>query len=260
MAIFIGTSGWRYKEWGKKFYPEKLKQDEFLPFYASKFITVEVNTSFYHLPKPQTFAAWGAAVPKEFQFAVKMSRYITHILRLENAREPLENFLANAMALGPKLGPILVQLPPSLKFNKEIIAKFLEELTAVAKEAQPARSSKGGVRFRFALEARNRSWFAKEAQPDLMGLLKKHKIAFVFGHSSKYPYPENEPVTAKFIYLRFHGPGEFAGSLYGKKLMAWVPKMKAWSKQGIDVYAYFNNDRQAYAVRDVILLKKLTGA
>jgi uncharacterized protein YecE (DUF72 family) len=253
MSIHIGTSGWRYKEWGKKFYPKGIKQEEFLPFYASNFNTVEINATFYHLPNVATFRHWKEATPPDFVFAVKMSRFITHILRLELAKKPVTNFLKNAAELGDKMGPVLIQLPPSFKLNIPKLQKFFEVLQL----AQKATTQKN---IRFALEVRHTSWYAPEKQKELMELLKKYRIALVFGHSSKYPYPENEPVSADFIYLRFHGPKEFAGSLYGTKLKEWVPKIKKWSRDGIDVYAYFNNDQQAYAIRDVVALKHMLGS
>ncbi len=254
MSIHIGTSGWRYKEWGKKFYPEKTTQEEFLPYYASKFDTVEINTSFYHLPKMETYIHWKEETPPKFLFAVKMSRYVTHILRLEGAKLAILNFMKRAAALEEKMGPILVQLPPNLKSDRKKLVKLFSDLRSAQKIVQMGNKK---LAVRFALEVRNKSWYEPKEYAALIELLKENGMALVFGHSSKYPYPENEPITTDFVYLRFHGPKKFAGSLYGKKLQTWVPKIRRWSRQGIDVFAYFNNDMQAYAIKDVTLLKSL---
>lgn len=245
--IRIGTSGWRYKEWGKKFYPEGIREDEYLPFYTSQFDTVELNASFYRLPKKSVFEKWRAETPDGFMFAVKMSQYITHRLRLADSTQSLGYFFENVTGLGEKLGPILVQLPPNLKFETEKFRSFMHDLKLVAQ----------GRRFRIALEPRHRSWFESANSKEVAGILANHNAALVFAHSSKFPYPEDEPITAGFVYLRFHGPKEFAGSLYGEKLEEWVPKIKSWVSQGLDIFIYFNNDQQAYAIRDVLLLKSL---
>lgn len=245
--LCIGTSGWSYS-W-ENFYPKKLASNKRLSYFSKYFHTAEVNYSFYHLPETSVYKNWVKETPKNFTFAIKLSRYITHIKRLKGVKAPLKKFLRNAKALGSKLGPILIQMPPSFKLNLERLEEFLETAKKIKKELKMPK-------LRLAFEFRHKTWFSA---PQVLKILKKHNAAFVFAHSSKYPYPKNEPVTANFVYLRFHGPKALFASKYRKqKLSRWIPKIKKWLMQGLDVYAYFNNDTNGYAVKDAKSLLNLT--
>jgi uncharacterized protein YecE (DUF72 family) len=251
--LYIGTSGWAYR-WDA-FYPAGLANRDYLRFYSRKFRTVEINYSFYRLPRPSTYLNWAEQTPRDFVFSVKLSRFITHIKRLSGVRAELESFLANASSLGPKLGPILVQLPPSMKLDLPRLDAFLDS-------ARDARESIGIDRsIRLAIEFRHGSWFKLPEMNRVLKILEKHGAALVLAHSSRYPYPESEPVTSDFMYLRFHGPDRIFASLYGKKnLKRWAPSVKRWIKRGLDVHAYFNNDVNGYAVGDAAALMELARA
>jgi uncharacterized protein YecE (DUF72 family) len=250
--LYIGTSGWMYKDWGKKFYPKDMKEG-FLTFLSEEFNTVEINTSFYHLPKPTTFAKWRGETGKDFRFAVKISRFITHEKRLKQCREPIRRFLLSAKELKNKLSVVLIQLPPSLKYDKKVLSKFLSDLTLVCKKIN--------VRPRFVLEPRHKS-FMVEA-PEVKSILQKSKVALVFPHSAKIPSfsPEDENVIVPFVYIRFHGPSEFAASRYGRsRLLPWAERIKKWLSEKLTVYVYFNNDVHGHAIDDARTLKELTSS
>jgi uncharacterized protein YecE (DUF72 family) len=250
--LFIGTSGWSYG-W-ENFYPAGLPARERLRFYASRFASAEVNYSFYHLPKESTLAKWRDETPDGFVFALKLSRFITHIKRLKGVGAPLRTFFARARTLGAKLGPILVQLPPSFKLDAERLADFLAR-------AARASSAPGRGRPRLAFEFRHPSWFAPgEARDAVLARIGKRGGALAFAHSARYPYPEDEPVAADFVYLRFHGPRELFASRYGKRGLApWARKIARWRARGLDVYAYFNNNAAGYAAEDAAQLARLCG-
>jgi uncharacterized protein YecE (DUF72 family) len=249
-ALYIGTSGWMYKDWGEMFYPKNMKKGH-LQFLAAEFNTVEVNSSFYHLPLKSTFAKWHSDTPKGFVFSVKMSRYLTHRKRLKGAREPLNNFLSRAKAMEEKLGIVLIQLPPYLKYDKKLLESFLKSLSAVCKKQK--------MNPRFALEPRHPSWM--DNGKEVRTLLKKFKrMCLVFPHSSKIPSfaPEKENVVTDFAYVRFHGPSEFAASRYGAaRLRPWAERIKKWRAKGLTTFVYFNNDIHGHAIVDARTLKKL---
>ena len=247
--IFIGTSGWMYKDWGERFYPPDMKQG-FLSFLAQEFTTVEVNSSFYHLPRPTTFAKWKSETRDDFIFAVKLSRFITHQKKLVDCREPLERFLSSAKEFGEKLGVILIQLPPRLAYDIELLKTFLADLRAACRKTK--------VSTRFALEPRHKSWL--ECLPEIRKTLQKEKIALVFPHSAKISSvpPEDENILADFVYIRFHGPSEFAASRYGTKLLKpWAERIAKWQRKGLKVFVYFNNDINGHAIDDARTLKGL---
>jgi uncharacterized protein YecE (DUF72 family) len=238
----IGTSGWTYSDWKGRFYPEELKSADYLAWYARRFDTTEINYSFYHLPQAKTFEKWAAQTPETFVFAVKVSRYITHIERLGNVREPWEKFLDRAAHLGPKLGPLLLQFPPSFRADIERLEAFLET------------SRQLGAR-RLAFEFRHASWFVAETA----ALLGRHDAALVIAHSSRYPCAPPE-ATASFVYLRFHGPKELFASRYSEAELAdWAKRIRAWRREGRSVYAYFNNDWYGYAIENAETLARLAG-
>lgn len=252
--IFIGTSGWMYKDWGALFYPAGMKKGH-LSYLAEEFSTVEINSSFYHLPRASTFQKWRAEVPDNFVFSVKLSRFITHRKKLAGVREPLERFLKRAIRLEGKLGPVLIQLPPFLKYDKALLDSFVESLAAVRARTDPM--------IRFALEPRHVSWMDDSSAAHLRSRLRQiGRSCLVFPHSAKIPSfpPSDENVIADFVYVRFHGPSEWAASRYGaRRLRPWAERIAAWSARSIDSYVYFNNDIHGHAVVDARTLKRQVG-
>jgi uncharacterized protein YecE (DUF72 family) len=246
--LFVGTSGWDY-DW-EEFYPQDLPTRGRLAFYARRFRTVEVNYTFYHLPRRTTYEAWASQTTDSFLFSLKLSRFITHIKRLGGTQEAFGEFLDRATTLGTKLGPLLVQMPPSFRLDVPQLDRFLAE-------AHEARREHGLGSLRLAFEFRHPTWFGRDAAPAL-DVLARHGAAFACGHSSRYPYPDTEPLTADFTYLRFHGPDEMFASAYGRRgLRHWVPLVQKWLHDGLDVFAYFNNDVAGHAVRDARALLAL---
>ncbi|MBI4100729.1 DUF72 domain-containing protein [Candidatus Microgenomates bacterium] len=226
--ILIGTSGFTYQHWREVFYPQNLPQRDWLKFYAQRFPIVEINASFYHQILKKTYQNWVKITPENFIFAVKGSRFITHIKRLKDCREPIERFFSQASGLGAKLGPILWQLPPQWGFNEQRLAEFLDILPKA----------------RCAFEFRDRSWFNDKVYT----LLKKHNCALVIQDSSRWP--STEEITADFTYLRFHGRDSLYGSCYNKRVLrSLAEKINSWHKK-IDVYGFFNNDVYGYAVKN----------
>lgn len=233
--MHIGTSGWGYGDWDRVFYPEGVKstQDR-LGFYARHFHTVEVNYSFYHLPKPETYQKWAAVVPPDFIFAVKASRFITHIQKLQGVKESWSKFIANARVLGDRLGPILFQFPPSFKADPKRLSRFLDLLR---KETEPSIPP--------VFEFRHTSWFAKE----IYTILSEAGASLCISHSSRYPCVEE--VTSNLVYYRFHGPKELFASCYSDaELKYWAKKIKPLLKSGKAIYIYFNNTLNGYAVEN----------
>jgi len=238
--IYIGTSGWHYKHWNGTFYPEGTRAAEQLEYYLKYFGTVELNNSFYHLPPPETFRKWKAAVPRDFIFSVKGSRYITHMKKLKVAQESIDRFFNSAGCLGKKLGPVLFQLPPGWKVNHERFAAFLALL--------PKRR-------RYAFEFRNSTWYDKE----IYRLLRRYGCAFCIYELAGHLSPEE--VTADFVYIRLHGPGEkYQGSYTAAALRKWARKCLQWQAAGKDVYVYFDNDQAGYAAFNAVSLARLTGS
>ncbi len=228
--IYIGTSGWSYDHWHKIFYPKNLSKPEWLRFYSGIFGTVEINASFYHQLSPATYKNWYQAVPKDFIFSVKISRFLTHVKKLNQPRESWQRFINNVRYLKEKLGPILIQLPPNFKVNAEKLEKLLEIIP---------------IKYKLALEVRHQSWFDQE----IFAVLKKHQAALVFANSGNWTGPHL--LTAKFIYLRLHGSASRYSSNYGVKfLKSLAMKVKRWRRQNLEIYIYFNNDDRAYAVNN----------
>jgi uncharacterized protein YecE (DUF72 family) len=235
----IGTSGWHYKHWLGNFYPEKLPHARMLPYYLQFFDTVEINNSFYMLPKFETMRTWAAAVPQDFQFAVKGSRFLTHNKKLKEPQNALDNFLPRAEELGEKLGPILFQLPPKWRKNTERLSEFLDALP---------RSH------RYTFEFREPSWLSD----DVYAILRKHNAAFCIYELAGFVTPE--VITADWIYIRLHGPGnKYQGSYSKKSLTAWAKKIAQWQNDGQSVYVYFDNDQAGYAAFNALELKRLLG-
>jgi len=227
--IFVGTSGFSYPHWRGIFYPENLPQKDWFLYYTKHFDTVELNVSFYRLPRREIFEGWRRRAGDKFVFAVKGWRMITHIRKLKKCQEEIKRFFEAANGLKSK-DMILWQLPPSLKFDSFLLVDFLAMLP------------KG---WRHAFEFRHPSWGDEKTWE----ILRKYKAAAVF---QDFPdWPIFEEVTADFVYLRFHGKESLYSSCYTEKeLKDWAKKIKNWQKQGLDVYAYFNNDALGYAIEN----------
>jgi uncharacterized protein YecE (DUF72 family) len=240
--LYIGTSGYNYPHWWNGvFYPSDLPQKKWLEFYTGFFDTVELNVSFYRLPKKEVFQGWYKRTPKEFVFAVKGSRFITHIKRLKDCREPLSLFLDRALPLKEKLGAVLWQLPPRFKFQKERLEEFCVLLSTLPRSKL----------HRHAFEFRDESWFCDEA----FRILEEFGFAFCIAHGSGLPFIEK--ITSDFVYLRLHGGEVLYGSNYSdKELKQWAGRMQDWRKKAKIVFVYFNNDAYGFAVKNALSLKK----
>ncbi len=235
--IHIGTSGWHYKHWKPTFYPPTVSNARQFDHYAQFFDTVEINNSFYRLPPKEVFAAWREAAPPDFLFAVKAPRFFTHMKKLIPEPEGMARFLDYAGALREKSGPVLFQLPPRWKVNTERLGNFLSKLP-------PA--------FRYAMEFRNETWYT----PAVYTLLRKYKVAFCIyeldGHLSPFE------ITADFVYVRLHGPGgKYQGSYSDEVLDDWAERIRKWVRTRKEVFIYFDNDQEAYAVHNARKLEAL---
>ena len=236
MRYYIGTSGWHYEHWRGRFYPEQLPKAKWLGFYADHFTTVEINNSFYRLPSENTFANWYDNSPANFVFAVKVSRYVTHIKRLKNTEEAIERFIGRAKSLKDKLGPMLYQLPPNMHRNDEVLESFMSSLPQG---------------FRHVFEFRHQSWF----EDRVLETLHKYNTGFcVFD----MPYLDCPLVaTANFAYIRFHGSTELYSSDYSdEELTLWAERIKDLATNLKEVYIYFNNDAEAFATKNAVTLGK----
>jgi uncharacterized protein YecE (DUF72 family) len=235
--IHIGTSGWHYKHWRGTWYPEGLKDAEQFAYYKQQFHTVEINKSFYRLPTVETFEAWRKAAPRGFVFAVKASRYITHMRKLMEPERSYEPFMNNVAALKGKLGPILFQLPPRWKINTTRLAEFLPTLPP---------------KWRFAFEFRNPTWYHNE----VYALLREYNCAFCIYELAGHLSPAE--VTANFVYVRLHGPGaKYCGSYTDAQLKTWAGQCRAYAGKGKDVFVYFDNDEAGHAAHNAERLNKL---
>jgi uncharacterized protein YecE (DUF72 family) len=237
--IHIGTSGWHYKHWlDDVFYPSGTKPAEMFDYYARHFDTVEINNSFYHLPSSKTFDNWRDNSPARFIFAVKASRFITHMKKLKDPQPSSEKFFLVADRLGRKLGPILFQLPPRWKLNRERFEEFLQSLPPEHK---------------YVFEFRDESWFV----PEVYELLRRYKAAYCIHDFADMKVPIE--ITANFTYIRFHGPtsAKYWGSYSSAQLRSWADRIKDWSTRLTAVYVYFNNDPEGRAVENALALKRL---
>ena len=246
--LFIGTSGWIYSHWEGIFYPEYLPSKEKLKYFARHFNTVEINYSFYHLPRPTTYQTWYQQTPENFVFAVKASKFITHIKRLKGIKEAWKIFLERAFNLKEKLGPVLFQFPPSFKATPQEIKRlnhFLKHITA-------SKGKKGVISpLRFAFEFRHSSW----CEEKIYRLLNEYGSAWVIADSPRYP--KAEVVSADFVYIRMHGSKVMFSSDYtSEELNDLAKKIRRWLRENLDVYCYFNNDAHGYAVKNAQTLKR----
>ncbi|MBW4459223.1 MAG: DUF72 domain-containing protein [Nodosilinea sp. WJT8-NPBG4] len=236
-TLEIGTSGWNYKHWVERFYPAKLPSKQQLGFYAQHFSTVEVNFSFYRLPPRSTFATWHDQTPDDFLFAVKASRYLTHLKKLKDPQEPLARLIEAACGLQEKLAVILFQFPPNWHLDLERLEAFLEVLQSYQN-------------CRYTMEFRHPSWLI----PKVYEQLERSQLALCLPISPTVPLDVR--LTALWTYLRFHH-GQSAIAYDQSELMRWAEQIQSFLAQNIDVYAYFNNDAEGYALQNANELKKL---
>jgi len=269
--IRIGTSGWHYEDWSGRFYPSELPKNKWFEYYSGHFDTVEVNNTFYHLPKEKTFESWRKQAPNNFLFTVKANRYITHIKRLKDPKEPLKRFFERAALLQEHLGPVLYQLPPGFHKDLARLNDFLQALQnvilnaaqrseesiprrphsspAYARLKRPAKRNKDLTKAVF--EFRHESWFCE----DTYNLLKKFNAAFCIHDLVGIPTPR--VITSDIIYIRFHGPtGKYAGNYSKSALQNWAKWIKDNLQHKKAVYAYFNNDYHAYAINNAKILRE----
>lgn len=240
-SIHIGTSGWVYPHWKGLFYPADLPQRLWLKYYSGQFDSIEINASFYRLPTRETVEKWKGVTGAHFHFCPKISRFITHAKKLNDPEQTVPRFFDVFGGMAGQAGPVLIQLPAMLGFNKEKAAHFFQYLHIHYKD------------FRFSLEARHAGWTTKEA----MALLEKYHIGWVIADSGSR-FSSAELVTARHIYLRFHGPdGSYATSYSRKILAGYASRCKEWTKKGHSVWAFFNNDIHGYAVKNAKTLKTM---
>src|SRR5260221_1844713 len=280
--IWIGISGWTYARWRGQFYPKGLRQSEELAYAASIFRSIEINGSFYRLQTPDIFARWAAETPRDFVFAVKAPRFLTHVRRLRNPAVPLANFLASGLLrLGPKLGPVLWQFPPSFRFDAELLDRFLHLLPHDTEAAATqARRHDGRLKarawlranvarpLRHAIEVRHVSF----RNPQFIDMLREHDVALVCADT--VDWPRLMDITSDFIYCRLHGSEELYRSAYtDKALKTWATRVPAWSegnplpvgdyargrkakKMPRDVFVYFDNTDKLQAPADAQALMR----
>jgi uncharacterized protein YecE (DUF72 family) len=238
--IRIGCSGWNYAHWRNGvFYPPRLPSARWLEFYARHFDTVEVNATFYRLPRVTSVARWVAQSPPGFVFAVKASRYLTHVKRLQDLGPGFERFLACIEPLlgSPKLGPILWQLPPNFKRDDDRLARALERVPTAQ---------------RYAFEFRDASWF----HPDVYALLRAHQVALVIADRPEVHSFQSHELTTDFTFVRFHSGTRGARGNYSEsELEEWARRFEDWSRS-VAIYAYFNNDWEGFAPKNALWLKR----
>lgn len=236
--VRIGTSGYHYKSWVGHYYPPGTKAASMLGHYVQDFDTVELNNTFYRLPEEETFDAWRKAVPPGFVYAVKGSRFLTHMIKLKEPEPGLMNFMPRALRLGEALGPFLWQLPPHWKINVERLNMFLELMPEGT---------------RHAFELRNETWLHEE----VFSILQKYNAAFCIYELAGYETPLR--ITADWTYVRLHGPtrNKYQGSYDRSGLLRWKRQIEQWKKELRSVYVYFDNDDSAYAVGNALTLKNM---
>ena len=233
--MLVGTSGFVYDHWRGRFYPEKLAKAKWLGFYATHFTTVELNNSFYRLPSENAFANWRDSSPANFIFAVKVSRFITHIKRLKNIEDAVETFVTRAEILGEKLGPLLYQLPPNMHRNDGVLASFLSTLPQGMKHV---------------FEFRHQSWLEEK----VFEILRKYNVGLCIFDMPSLTCPL--AATADFAYIRFHGSTGLYFSCYSDEQLAdWAKKLANLAANLKEIYIYFNNDAEAFAIRNAITIR-----
>ncbi len=263
MSVRVGISGWRYAGWRGDFYPKGLPQRRELEYAAEHLTSIEINGSFYSLQRPTSYAGWRAETPDDFVFSVKGGRYVTHLKRLVGVETALANFFASGvLALGPKLGPVLWQLPENLPFDADVLDAFFALLPRTTGEAaELARRHDDKVKegrsltvaeddrpLRHALEFRSPTFVAEPAYE----LMRRHDVACVLADTAGR-WPRVEQVTSDFVYVRLHGDKELYASGYtDASLDEWAAKCRTWECEGLDVYVYFDNDIKGFAPHDAM--------
>ncbi len=238
--IRIGCSGWQYRHWRGNFYPGDLPQSRWFQHYATHFDTVELNNSFYRLPGKETFARWGEMAPRGFVFAVKASRYLTHMKKLKDAEEPLDRMFTNMRALGSRFGPVLYQLPPHWARDEQRLDEFLQLIPGDVPQA---------------MEFRDPSWYSDTT----FTTLQRHGVSLCL-HDMNGSAPVRQ-VVGPFVYVRFHGAGSRYGGRYPDSVLGdWADWLGAQHARGLPVYAYFNNDVGGHAPRDATRLARFLAA
>jgi uncharacterized protein YecE (DUF72 family) len=270
----VGISGWRYAPWRGEFYPEGLPQRAELSYAAERFDTIEVNGTFYRLQRPASFLHWYDETPEDFVFALKGGRYLTHLLRLRDAVEPLADYFGSGvLALREKLGPVLWQLPPTQRFDPEPLEAFLALLPRTfdaARRLVGAHGRLGRARrwteasddlpLRYALEVLHESFRA----PEFTELLRRHDVALVVADTAGR-WPLLREVTSDHVYVRLHGDTELYASGYAEETLEdWAGDIRSWTSgtgcpdgRGRDVYVYFDNDAKVRAPFDAMALREL---
>ena len=233
-TVRVGCSGWQYRHWRGNFYPPELPMTRWFEHYASRFDTVEVNNTFYRLPDALTFASWARRVPPGFLFAVKASRFLTHMKKLKDPAEPLDRFFTRAARLGRTLGPVLYQLPPRWPVNIERLETFLKAL--------PSRR-------RHVIEFRDPSWYTDE----VFTRLEKHRVALCLHDMAGSATGKRD--VGPFPYVRFHGPQKYRGRYPDDMLADWADWLADRARKRRAIYAYFNNDTDGHAPRDAVRLR-----
>ncbi len=268
--IRIGISGWTYPPWRGVFYPAGLRQRDELAYAAARLGSIEVNGSFYALQRPSSYRSWRDQTPDGFVFAVKGGRFITHLKRLADVEIPLANFFASGvLALGPKLGPLLWQLPPTLRYDAGRLEEFcslLPRSTAAAAALAARHDDKVPIDralteterdspLRHALEVRHESF----ADPEVVDLLRRQQVGLVVADTAgRWPFLTD--VTADFVYVRLHGAEELYASGYDSAALdRWADRLAGWQRDGRDVYCYFDNDVKVRAPFDAIALMDRLG-
>jgi uncharacterized protein YecE (DUF72 family) len=269
--IRVGISGWTYPPWRGVFYPPGLQHKKELAYAAERMTSIEINGTFYALQRPSSFLQWRDQVRQDFVFAVKGGRFITHMKKLRDPEVSLANFFASGvLALGPKLGPILWQLPPDLGYQPDRLAAFFAALPRTHAEAAALGGrhddrlaedrvflspERGEQRLQHALEVRHDSY----KTPDFLQLLRDHDIAIVIADTAGI-WPQIEEVTADFCYVRLHGADELYVSGYSDKALdQWAAKIRRWRAQVDEVYVYFDNDAKVHSPRDAMALRERVG-
>jgi len=270
---FVGISGYDYKPWRGRFYPDDLPARRWLEYASRTFNSIELNGTFYSLKSPAVFERWLEEVPKrDFVFAVKGGRFITHNLKLRNVETALGNFFASGvLALGRRSGPFLWQLPATYRFEPDRLDSFIRQLPRNARQGEAvarqhdARLRRGAlvdaaasVKYRHAFEVRHPSYFHEE----FYSLLRQHRCGFVIADTAgKFPYAEE--VTADFVYVRLHGSRQLYASGYtDEELDTWARRCNDWRSEGDgsrDVYVYFDNDAKVHAPFDALRLARRLG-
>ena len=238
--VRVGCSGWQYRHWRGNFYPADLPLKSWFEHYASVFDTVEINNTFYRLPEATTFASWAARAPRGFLFAVKASRFLTHMKKLKDPEDPLDRFFGRARSLDRHIGPVLYQLPPGWKLDLPRLEHFLHALPG---------------QFRHVIEFRDPTWYT----PEVLALLERHRVSLCL-----HDMPGSASGRLRVgpcVYVRFHGAsGRYNGSYPEERLADWARWLEEPAGKGVDVYVYFNNDVDGHAPRNALVLRRSMNA